>query len=412
MAPKKWRFKVSQASTDVPVVKFSHGSLKPGQRLRTNVYEQKVTIAGRSRTRRILVSESDGVQYVGENFGEHVVRANALCKHFIGVENTATGKVRLYPANLITMRPYFAPASAKAPSNMDTTTSTYREKADALATAFGSKRKRQAVESRHRLNVDESTLHSTATSTLAEIKIAASEQLAKTSSQSITDPKDSITESIPPQNKNATIPQEVYRLEDIIPPAQNAYLDELAEPLLTADAEQIAQWRSEAAYPNYVLHRLGRLSRDPQNRILEARMLIYYHMLIGVSRLRYTDLKRKDPLPNIDAPLKHILLDTFTLTSKNEKGMTSRTFPQRMKDKVLAYVLVLVLILEDYKYDFGVVQPDTKAANMRMTTLSYALGCRVGSHKLPGSHVTTKFLELKLPLVDPSQQHKNKRART
>ncbi|CAN8030171.1 unnamed protein product [Ixodes persulcatus] len=411
MAKKKWRLKVRQASTDVPVVKFSHGSLKSGHRLRTDVYEHKETIAGRVRTRRILVSESDCVQYVGENFGEHSVRANALCKHFIGVEDVSSGKVRLYPANLITMRPYFAPASTKT-STADTTTTTYREKADALATAFGSKRKRQAVESRQRLNVDESTLHSTATSTLAEIKVAASEQLAKTSSHTPATTADSILESIPPQNKDATIPQEVYRLEDIIPPAQNGYLDELAEPFLTADADDIAKWRSEAEYPEYVLQRLGRLSRDPLNRVLEARMLIYYHMLIQVSRLKYTDLKRKDPLPNIDAPLKHILLDTFTLTSKNEKGMTSRTFPQRMKDKVLAYILVLVLILEDYKFDFGLVQPDTKAANMRMTTLSYALGCHVGSHKLPGSHVTTKFLELKLPLVDPSQQHKNKRART
>ncbi|EEC19859.1 hypothetical protein IscW_ISCW023075 [Ixodes scapularis] len=305
MAKKKWRLKARETSTDVPVVKFSHGSLKSGQRLRTDVYEHKETIAGRVRTRRILVSESDGVQYVGENFGEHSVRANALCKHFIGVEDVPSGK-----------------------------------------------------------------------------------------------------------NKDATIPQEVYRLEDIIPPVQNGYLDELAEPFLTADADDVVKWRSEAEYPDYVLQRLGRLSRDPLNRVLEARMLIYYHMLIQVSRLRYTDLKRKDPLPNIDAPLKHILLDTFTLTSKNERGMTSRTFPERMNDKVLAYILVLVLILEDYKYDFGLVQPDTKAANMRMTTLSYALGCHVGSHKLPGSHVTTKFLELKLPLVDPSQQHKNKRVRT
>ncbi|KAM7304143.1 DNA-directed RNA polymerase I subunit RPA49 [Ixodes scapularis] len=258
--------------------------------------------------------------------------------------------------------------------------------------------------------VDESTLHSTATSTLAEIKVAAAGQNILTHPTTIAD---SILEFIPPQNKDATIPQEVYRIEDIIPLVQNGYLDELAEPFLTADADDVVKWRSEAEYPDYVLQRLGRLSRDPLSRVLEARMLIYYPMLIQVSRLRYTDLKRKDPLPNIDAPLKHILLDTFTLTSKNERGMTSRTFPERMNDKVLAYILVLVLILEDYKYDFRLVQPDTKAANMRMTTLSYALGCHVGSHKLPGSHVTTKFLKLKLPLVMlPSQQLKNNRALT
>ncbi|KAG0415100.1 hypothetical protein HPB47_007739 [Ixodes persulcatus] len=186
MAKKKWRLKVRQASTDVPVIKFSHGWLKSGQRLETDVYEHKETIAGRTRTRRILVSESDGVQYVGENFGEHSVRTNELCKHFIAVEDVPSGKVRLYPANLITMRPYFAPASTET-STADTTTTSYHEGADALATALGNRRKRQAVESRQRLNclnVDESAMHSTATSSLAEIP--ASEQLAKTSSHTPT----------------------------------------------------------------------------------------------------------------------------------------------------------------------------------------------------------------------------------
>ncbi|KAG0429636.1 hypothetical protein HPB47_023462 [Ixodes persulcatus] len=356
MAKKKWRLKVRQASTDVPVVKFSHGSLKSGHRLRTDVYEHKETIAGRVRTRRILVSESDGVHRHDDDdlprkSGRLGYRVRKQAKKTSRRESAASQRRRIYTA-------------------LDGDLDSGRNQSRRIRAAGQNILTHARNHRRLYLRVH------------------------------------------PSPEQDATIPQEVYRLEDIIPPAQNGYLDELAEPFLTADSDDIAKWRSEAEYPEYVLQRLGRLSRDPLNRVLEARMLIYYHMLIQVSRLKYTDLKRKDPLPNIDAPLKHILLDTFTLTSKNEKGMTSRTFPQRMKDKVLAYILVLVLILEDYKFDFGLVQPDTKAANMRMTTLSYALGCHVGSHKLPGSHVTTKFLELKLPLVDPNQQHKNKRART
>lgn len=393
------------ADTEIPIINFSHGSLKPDQRLPVTVYEHKTNPAGRIRTRRILISKTGGVEYVGENYGEHAVQANALCNHFVAVEDVNTGVVDIYPANLMAMRPYI-PRSLPATSKT-TTQDTYREKADALAAAFGSKRKRRAVETRHRLNVDESTLSVTAAMTLAEIKSSAFD--AESPSQSATG---SVIESIPPQNRNATVPQDVYRLEDIVPPQLYTYLDEMGEPLMSPTREQIVQWRSEAQYPEYVLQRLARLSADSRNRVIEVRILVYYCMLVEMLRLRYTDLKRKDPLPRVDQPLKNKLLDAFTLTSRTEHGATSRTFPQTMKDKVLAYILVLVLILEDYKYDFGVVQPDTKASTARLTTLGYALGCHVGTHKLPGSHVSSKFLELKLPLVDPSSLKKAKRART
>ncbi|KAH9365282.1 hypothetical protein HPB48_015840 [Haemaphysalis longicornis] len=384
MAPKKWRLKAAETPACVPVVSFSHGTLNANTQLPVNIYEQKVTTAGRTKTRRILVSEADDLEYVGENYGEHGLRANSHCNHFVAVENVTT-----------------------APD----TTKTYREKVDALATAFGSKRKRQAVETRLRLNVEESTLHETAASTLAAVKDTLATIQGDVKGAGGKTPT-SIADAIPPQNRDATIPQDVYRIEDIIPAEQNECLDQLAEPLLNATLEDILQWRTDATYPEYVCNRVERLSRDPENRAIEARLLVFYAMLISLSRLKYTDMKKKDPLPDVPQPLKGVLLDTFTLTSRSERGVTSRNFPQRMKDKVLAYILVIVLVLEDYKFDFRTVQPDTKASDRTLTTLAYALGCHVGTHKTPGTRTGTKYLELKLPLVDPSQQLRAKRGRT
>lgn len=410
MAPKKWRLKAAETPACVPVVSFSHGTLNANTQLPVNIYEQKVTTAGRTKTRRILVSEADDLEYVGENYGEHGLRANSHCNHFVAVENVATGNVTLYPADLVSMRPYFARSADDSPKAPDTT-KTYREKVDALATAFGSKRKRQAVETRLRLNVEESTLHETAASTLAAVKDTLATIQGDVKGAGGKTPT-SIADAIPPQNRDATIPQDVYRIEDIIPAEQNECLDQLAEPLLNATVEDILQWRSDATYPEYVCNRVERLSRDPENRAIEARLLVFYAMLISLSRLKYTDMKKKDPLPDVPQPLKGVLLDTFTLTSRSERGVTSRNFPQRMKDKVLAYILVIVLVLEDYKFDFRTVQPDTKASDRTLTTLAYALGCHVGTHKTPGTRTGTKYLELKLPLVDPSQQLRAKRGRT
>ncbi|KAH7943662.1 DNA-directed RNA polymerase I subunit RPA49 [Rhipicephalus sanguineus] len=405
MAPKKWRLKAIQGRKCVPVVSFSHGSLNASTRLPTKVYEHDVITGGRTKTRRVLTCEAEGLEYVGENFGEHGLRANAQCNHFVAVENVSTGAVSLYPADLISMRPYFAKRASEAAAG---DTKTFREKVDALATAFGSKRKRKAVETRLRLNVEEDTLHETTASTLAAVKdsLAALDATVDKSS-----PAGVVVDSIPPQNREATIPQDVYRIEDLIPSEHVDYLDEVAEPLLNATPEQISQWKSEASYPEYVIDRVSRLSRDPENRVIEARLLAFYTMLVLISRLRYTDVKKKDPLPDIAQPLKGVLLDTFTLTSRSERGVTSRNFPQRMKDKVLAYILVIVLILEDYKFDFKTVQLDTKASDRILTTLAYALGCHVGTRKTPGSRVGSKFMELKLPLVDPSQQQRAKKGR-
>uniref|UniRef100_A0A224YXF6 DNA-directed RNA polymerase I subunit RPA49 n=1 Tax=Rhipicephalus zambeziensis TaxID=60191 RepID=A0A224YXF6_9ACAR len=408
MAPKKWRLKAIPGRKCVPVVSFSHGSLNASTRLPTAVYEHDVITGGRTKTRRVLTCEADGLEYVGENFGEHALRANAQCNHFVAVENVSTGAVSLYPADLISMRPYFAKRATEGASKAAADTKTFREKVDALATAFGSKRKRKAVETRLRLNVEDDTLHETAASTLAAVKdtlAALDATVDKSSSPAV------VVDSIPPQNREATIPQDVYRIEDIIPAEHVDYLDEVAEPLLNATPEEIAQWRSEATYPEYVIDRVSRLSKDPENRVIEARLLAFYTMLVAISRLRYTDVKKKDPLPDIAQPLKGVLLDTFTLTSRSERGVTSRNFPQRMKDKVLAYILVIVLILEDYKFDFKTVQLDTKASDRILTTLAYALGCHVGTRKTPGSRMSSKFMELKLPLVDPSQQLRAKKGR-
>lgn len=405
MAPKKWRLKAGTTQTCVPVVSFSHGSLTANMKLPVSVYERKITTSSRTKTRRILVSESDGLEYVGENYGEHGLRANTHCNHFVAVENVSTGNVALYPADLITMRPYFAKTISDAPKVQD---KSYREQVDALATTFGSKRKRKAVEARLRLQVDENTLRETVASTLAAVEGTLT--TAQNDAPAGKTPA-SVADSIPPQNRDVTIPQDVYRIEDIVPPEHVDYLDELAEPLLNATPDQIAQWRSDMTYPEYVVSRLERLSRDQENRAIEGRLLVFYCMLLSVSRLKYNDVKKKDPLPDIAQPLKGRLLDMFTLTSRSERGATSRNFPQRMKDKVLAYIMVVVLILEDYKYDFRMLQLDTKSSDKTLTTLAYALGCHVGIRKTLGVRAGSKYLELKLPLVDPSQRIRPKKSR-
>lgn len=380
MGHDKWHLVVETPTKSVPVVKFANGCLRENCSVPVRVYKRKRSAQGTGPDHKVLIASVDHADYVGEHPGN-----NSLFQQFLAVEDGK--RVRLYQAELITLAPYFKPTETSA---KERGSDTYRGQMDALASAFGSKRKRRAVESRLRLAVQESSLQLSASATLGEIQESAVLKEAIDSPSEVS--------AIPPQNKDAAIPQDVYRIEDIIEVDDHPYLDQLAKPLLDAEAEMIAQWRADATYSDYVLQRIKRLSKDPRNRELEGRMLAYYQLLLNVSRMRSVDFRRKDPMPNIDEPIKQKLLNTFTLSAMNEHGKCKRTFPTRLRDKVFAYMLVLVLILEDYKVDLTLVQPDMKASVMRLVTIGSALGCHVGTHRLPGSIINTRYLELKLPL--------------
>ncbi|XP_064481158.1 uncharacterized protein LOC135394369 [Ornithodoros turicata] len=380
MGHDKWQLMVETPTKAVPVVKFSNGCLRQTHEMPVRVYKRKSSAEKSCVSHKVFVASTDHVDYVGEYH-----RNNSLVQQLLAIED---GKyVRLYPAELVTLAPYIQrPESRTKAKEGDS----YRGQVDALASAFGSKRKRRAVESRLRLEVQESNLQLSASATLGEIQESAvlKETVEETSTVS----------AIPPQNKNAVIPQDVYPIEAIVQADDHPYLDQLATPLLSAGAEEIEQWRADATYSDYVLQRVLRMSKDPENRELESRLLVYYQLLVNLSRMRPKDFLRKDPMPNVEEPIKQKLLNTFTLSARNEQGICKRTFPDRLRDKVFAYLLVLVLILEDYKADLQLVQPDTKASTSRLVNIGYALGCHVGTHRLPGSHISTKYLELKLPL--------------
>uniref|UniRef100_A0A8C0VBH0 Uncharacterized protein n=1 Tax=Cyanistes caeruleus TaxID=156563 RepID=A0A8C0VBH0_CYACU len=51
------------------------------------------------------VSETERLCYVGQNFGNEVLKCNSLCRYFIGVLDKNSGQMEVYNAEIFNMQP-------------------------------------------------------------------------------------------------------------------------------------------------------------------------------------------------------------------------------------------------------------------------------------------------------------------
>ncbi|XP_013783231.1 DNA-directed RNA polymerase I subunit RPA49-like isoform X2 [Limulus polyphemus] len=400
----------SDRSSGAYLVNFSNGKLKQNTKLNLHFksYESSETREGLvlRRKRKIMVADSGRLQYVGYNFGSELSHLGTACRYCIGLLDKNNGTMKVYSTQMFHMRPSLEDAGGfEETENPTEKSKSYTEKVDMLTSAFGSKRKRKAMESRVHHKVEEGNLE------LAADKVV--ENIDKEVSGIKTMKKNRLElempEAIPPQNRNATCPEEVYNVKDIISIEEYSGLDEEANLVADATLDQINEWKKEEKYCHYVLIHLGRLSCIRETKLHQCKLLIYFHYLVTLLKLRYQDMKKKDPLPTVPEPYKHHLLNNFTLKSENEHGTTFRSFPQRMKDKVIAYAMVVALLLDGFSVDFSDVHPDLKFPMNRLITIVLVLGCHVRSSKNPSTGTPTKIADLTIPLYTPGDKPRSRR---
>ncbi|PKU39197.1 dna-directed rna polymerase i subunit rpa49 [Limosa lapponica baueri] len=73
--------------------------------MRFTVYRNRDTAHPRTKHRRILVSETERLSYVGNNFDSGVPKCNSLCRYFVGVLDKDSGQMEVYNAEIFNMQP-------------------------------------------------------------------------------------------------------------------------------------------------------------------------------------------------------------------------------------------------------------------------------------------------------------------
>lgn len=349
------------------------------------------------KDRKMLVAETTDMSYVGQNYGPLASTMQQNCKYYVGVLDKTTGKMKICDAEIFQMHP--------KPSDIDdevetfslpstVTEKTYVEKNDMLTSAFGSKKKQRALESRLKNQIKGKALDKAMRTVLNQASsIEPVEVTTANTEYSVT----------PPINQDATTPAEVYDINYIVHPKEKEATAEASRVFFDATLDDIQQWRAENKYPKQVLSLLSRMSKKEERRSEQATYIMYLYYLIHLHSRKQKHLREKEPLPT-EWPdhVRFHLLKRFT--QRASEGSKQRIMPARLKDKLVCHILVLCLYLEEFSLELTNLQTDLSKSHEMLYKHCQILGCttKVKRVKMEEGSTSVRWATLSLPLNLPT----------
>uniref|UniRef100_A0A8D0FJH0 RNA polymerase I subunit E n=1 Tax=Strix occidentalis caurina TaxID=311401 RepID=A0A8D0FJH0_STROC len=381
-------------------VQFSNGRLRRPGSLRFAVYRNRDAAHPRRKHRRILVrarqAETERLSYVGDNFSSGVMASDALCRYFVGVLDKDSGQMEVYNAEIFNMQPLLA--DNLIPDDMkDYQNRSFREKMDLCIEAFGTSKQKRALNSRRMNAVGSDTLNTAVTKAAADIIDA--KGVAALIQDVAQDDVQNVSTILPLCNEDADKPEDVYKFEDILSPAEYEALQAPAAAFVNITAEEIAKKTEDKSHCSFVLEELKFLPTDEKSRDHKARCLWFLDTLIKFSYLKV--IKKKYPMgPECPHIISRKLMKNFTSLTYNN-GSVQNLISASMKTKITAYVIALALHINNFQTDLTVLQNDMKLQESRMTDIARAMRLKISKVKgllgLENDH-NHKLGTLSLPL--------------
>ncbi|XP_009878854.1 PREDICTED: DNA-directed RNA polymerase I subunit RPA49 [Charadrius vociferus] len=342
------------------------------------------------------VSETERLSYVGKNFGSGVLKHNSLCRYFVGVLDKDSGQMEVYNAEIFNMQPLLSD-NLIPDDTKDYRNKSYREKMDLCIEAFGTSKQKRALNSR-RMNAVGNDILSTAV-TKAAANIIDAKGVTALIQDVAQDDVQNISIFLPPCNEDADKPENVYKFEDILSPAEYEALRVPAAVFVNITPEEIAKKTEEKSHCCFVLEELKFLPDDEKRRDHKARCLWFLDTLIKFSYLKV--IKKKHPMgPECPHIISRKLMKNFTSLTYNN-GSVQNLVSASMKAKITAYVIALALHINNFQADLTILQNDMKLQESRMMDIAKAMRLKVSKAKgLPGleDDQSHKLGTLSLPL--------------
>ncbi|XP_058550870.1 DNA-directed RNA polymerase I subunit RPA49 [Neofelis nebulosa] len=393
------------------LVQFSNGQLQNPGNMRFTLYKSNDSTNPRKRGQRILAAETDRLSYVGNNFGTGALKCNTLCRHFVGVLNKTSGQMEVYDAELFNMQPLFSDESVESDSTRDNEAKTFREKMDSCIEAFGTTKQKRALNSRRMNRVGNESLNC-AVAKAAENIIDAKGVTALVS-DAIRDELQDDSLYLPPCHTDAAKPEDVYKFEDLLSPAEYEALQSPSEAFRNVSSEEILKMIEENSHCSFVIEALKSLPSDEESRDRQARCIWFLDTLIKFRAQKV--IKRKSALgPGVPHIISAKLLKHFTCLTYNN-GSLRNLISDSMKAKVTAYVIILALHISDFQIDLTLLQRDLKLSERRMMEIARAMRLKISKRRVSlaaGGEEDHKLGTLSIPLP-PAQtsDHQSKRRR-
>ncbi|NWR64927.1 RPA49 polymerase, partial [Bucorvus abyssinicus] len=447
-------------------VRFSNGRLQRSDSMRFTVYRNKDQAHPGKKHRRILVSETERLSYVGNNFSNEVMKCNSLCRYFVGVLDKDSGQMEVYNAEIFNMQPLLSawrkgdtlhsPSKAlrdvknkreekarwnlgwrlsREPCGWEGGSAGVRDgivavqnkgctpclgtcfdlclscKVDLCIEAFGTSKQKRALNAR-RMNAVGSDVLNTAV-TKAAANIIDTKGVTALIQDVAQDDVQNVSVFLPPCNEDADKREDVYKFEDILSPAEYEALRVPAAVFVNITPEEIAKKTEDKSHCSFVLEELKFLPADEKSRDHKARCLWFLDTLIKFSYLKV--IKKKHPMgPECPHLISKKLMKNFTSLTYNN-GSVQNLISASMKAKITAYVIALALHINNFQTDLTVLQNDLKLQESRMMDIARAMRLKISKAKgMPGLENTEihKLGTLSLPLpVQKASGNQRKRKR-
>ncbi|GBN01533.1 DNA-directed RNA polymerase I subunit RPA49 [Araneus ventricosus] len=354
------------------ITDFSHGQVKINtpselkfQCFKKDTDKHKVEC----EVNRSLVATSGRLNYIG------ICNVSSL-RYFVGVRDKISGKMKLYDCVIFRMKPKLQMVSR----NMQPISKTYKEKLDTLTESFGSKARKRALSLKQKSTIDASLVK----------EISVNNSVLQPSLNKCTNDDSPLSiDYLPPLNRIASSVNDVFNIRHIISLEEDTSLNMEAQALLTAPLDEFTKKRF--SFCKYVSVRFENVSA------VKAKYLLYFNYLIIFQQLKYTDMRKKDPTSSIPDPYKKNMLEKFTVISRTNSGKTTRSCSSQVKDKLVSYIFVLALFIDEYVVNLEEIAEEMSNIKVpKLTTVAEALGCYITKKKIVEQII--KYAELKIPL--------------
>ncbi|KAI9354539.1 RNA polymerase I associated factor, A49-like protein [Zopfochytrium polystomum] len=260
---------------------------------------------------------------------------------------------------------------------------------DSLGEAFGTAKRRQAIRSIARNQVNANALQSVQGFLSKKLDETAVSAPTPESLKALAD----VNRPIPPFDMQAESPADVYKIQDIVPDAYLKLLN-VKRFATVKSKEELKQliggpeeffWVTERIF----LHlQTGR----PDESYLKR--LLFLNLMVELFKTR----KFKDYTTRPFQEVREYLLAQFT-TIKWDGKINKIGMPERLKDKLLGYLMCLALILEDYQLNIDHFTKEIALKATAVDRIARELGCKIETRSING--VLRRMAVLSVPLKFP-----------
>ncbi|XP_059047316.1 uncharacterized protein LOC131842766 [Achroia grisella] len=301
-----------------------------------------------------MITEIENVIYAG-------TEEKGPGSSFLLARNKKTGKVRLIEVGNIELKPVI--------QNNNNTTVLDTSSLE-LSRKFGSKKAKKVMEQIEKLKVNKKTVVNQMSNVTVNIK---EEQL----DLSVYLKTDSNEMYIPPINRQAKEVTDVYEKDKIL--SKELYEKIISEIENKDYSSELAPW----------IKQLAAVKRDLKNE--DTVLALYASCLVKLYFATCKDLLKKSYIAcESSGTLNDFILVNFT-TFTNGKRMRSI----QLKDKTFCHIIVLILLLNNFKYELDELCLSFKFALRTLNTKIRVTGASIVNGE------SGKMVQLKLPLSTP-----------